>query len=80
MKRLWKFCQDQNRKKETTIHLFLFLNTILWCGIGALAWLLVGHFVCRDLLSLILFAGYAGVFPGWIGGAIFAMNAESSLA
>ena len=58
MKRLWKFCQDQNLKKETTIHLFLFLNTILWCG---------------------LFAGYAGVFPGWIGGAIFAMNAESSL-
>lgn len=64
MKRLWKFCQDQNRKKETTIHLFLFLNTILWCGIGAIAWLLVGHFVCRDLLSLILFGRIRRRLPG----------------
>ena len=80
MKHLWKFCQYQSLQKEGIIHLFLFLNTILWCGIGAISWFLVGHFFCGDLLSLILFAGYAGVFPGWIGGAIFAMNAESNLA
>ena len=42
--------------------------------IGATTWFVVSRVVLKDILWLFLLSGYAGVFLGMIGGAVYAMN------
>lgn len=80
MKKLWDFCKNKNLEKENQIKLFLLLNILCWGGIGAIAWLAVSRIALNSMTWLFVFVGYAGVFPGWIGGVLKAMNTEQELS
>ena len=54
----------------------MMLHMVAWCVIGAVVWMLISRIVLKDMLWLFLFIGYAGVFPGLIGGTLYAMNLE----
>ena len=79
MKKIWDFCKDKNLGRESKIRLFLFLNIICWCGIGAVLWLVVSRVALDNMIWLFVFIGYAGVFPGWIGGMLKMMNMGNEL-
>ena len=80
MKKIWDFCNDKNLGRESKIRLFLFLNIICWCGIGAALWLVVSRVALDNMTWLFVFIiGYAGVFPGWIGGMLKMMNMGNEL-
>ena len=62
MKKIWDFCKDKNLGRESKIRLFLFLNIICWCVIGAALWLIVSRVALDNMTWLFVFIGYAGVF------------------
>mgnify|MGYP006993039621 CR=1 FL=1 len=52
MKKIWDFCKDKNLGRESKIRLFLFLNIICWCGIGAVLWLVVSRVTLDNMTWL----------------------------
>ena len=76
MKKVWNFCKEKNLAREKKLTMFLMLHMVAWCVIGAVVWRLISRIVLKDMLWLFLFIGYAGVFPGLIGGTLYAMNLE----
>lgn len=58
---------------------FLLTNAVLWGVIGAVLWGVVSLVALKGISWLIIFAGYAIVFPGFLGGVLFAMNAETTV-
>ena len=73
-KKIWEFSEGKVLEKENRIKLFLMLNIVSWCMIGAVVWMAVSRVILKDILWLFLFSGYAGVFLGLIGGTVYAMN------
>lgn len=73
-KRLWDFCEEKDLEKRNKVKMFLILHILIWCTIGATTWFVVSRVVLKDILWLFLLSGYAGVFLGMIGGAVYAMN------
>ena len=73
-KKIWEFSEGKVLEKENRIKLFLILNIVIWCMIGAVTWMAVSRIIMKDILWLFLFSGYAGVFLGLIGGTVYAMN------
>jgi len=61
-------------KKERKQKLFLLMNTLLWCAIGALFWFVIGNRLAENNLLIICFIGYPGVFLGIVGGFIYLVN------
>ncbi len=80
MKKIWDFCKERNWEKDNRIKLFLFLNILCWCGIGAVLWLFVSRVSLNSMTWFFVFVGYAGVFPGWIGGVLRVMNDERDIS
>lgn len=72
-KKIWEFSEGKVLE-ENRIKLFLVLNIVIWCMIGAVAWMAISRIVMKDILWLFLFSGYAGVFLGLIGGIVYVMN------
>ena len=72
--KIWEFSEGKVLEKENRIKLFLILNIVIWCMIGAVVWMAVSRIIMKDILWLFLFSGYAGVFLGLIGGTVYAMN------
>lgn len=58
---------------------FLLTNALLCGGIGAALWGVVSLVALKGISWLIIFAGYAIVFPGFLGGVLFAMNGVNQL-
>lgn len=76
MKKVWDFCKKKNLEREKKLTMFLMLHMVACCIIGAVVWILISRIIFKDMLWLFLFIGYAGVFPGLIGGTLYAMNLE----
>lgn len=51
---------------------------IVW-GYRCTLWGVVSLVALKGISWLIIFAGYAIVFPGFLGGVLFAMNAETTM-
>ena len=78
MRWLWENIKNNICREEWQQRIFLFLNTVMWMGIGFLISLLIGV-ICMPvgwtLLGYALIAaGYAAVFIGFLGGCIFLMR------
>lgn len=56
---------------------FLLTNVLIWGIIGAVLWGIVSLAALKEVSWLIIFTGYAVVFPGFLGGVLFAMNEET---
>ena len=78
MRKLWDFWKNKKYGKKSMTGWFLLTNALLCGGIGAALWGVVSLVALKGISWLIIFAGYAIVFPGFLGGVLFAMNAEIS--
>ena len=68
---LWEWLDKKNMNEERKMHLFLFLNTIIFSIIGFLVWLAVSKFALNSLTWALCFIGYSGFFIGYLGGFIY---------
>ena len=73
MRKLWDFWKNKKYGKKSMTGWFLLTNALLCGGIG------VSLVALKGISWLIIFAGYAIVFPGFLGGVLFAMNAETTM-
>ena len=78
MKKLWIKCSKYQCKKEIPMHIFLFINFIVWILAGFVVSLVVNALTQADVQkaieNIVLFAGYSGVVIGWFGGLLFLMR------
>ena len=79
MRRLWDFWKNKKYGKKNMVGWFLLTNAIIWGIIGAVLWGIVSLFALKEVSWLIIFAGYAIFFPGFLGGVLFAMNEKTDL-
>ena len=79
MRKLWDFWQNKKYGKKSMTGWFLLTNALLCGVIGAALWGVVSLVALKGISWLIIFAGYAIVFPGFLGGVLFAMNAETTM-
>ena len=79
MRKLWDFWKNKKYGKKSMTGWFLLTNAVLCGGIGAALWGVVSLVALKGISWLIIFAGYAIVFPGFLGGVLFAMNAETTM-
>ena len=77
MRKLWDFWKNKKYGKKSMVGWFLLSNAGIWGIIGAVLWGIVSLAVLKEVSWLIVFAGYAVVFPGFLVGVLFAMNAET---
>ena len=77
MRKLWDFWKNKKCGHKSMVGCFLLTNALIWGIIGAVLWGIVSLAVLKEVSWLIVFAGYAVVFPGFLGGVLFAMNAET---
>ena len=56
---------------------FLLTNILIWGIIGIMLWGIISLVALKGITWLIIFTGYAAVFPGFLGGVLFAMNEET---
>lgn len=64
MKQLWQL--SHYHKKQ-----FLFINTVLFAGMGFLVWTVVRLFALKENMWAFCFMGYAGYFIGFLGGILY---------
>ncbi len=78
MRGLWKFVEEKCKKAKTKQRVFLILNTGIWSLAAFLLGMIISlglkPFGTEVLWNALLTAGYAGFFPGFIGGCIFLMR------
>lgn len=79
MRKLWDFWKNKKYGKKSMTGWFLLTNALLCGGIGAALWGVASLVALKGISWLIIFAGYAIVFPGFLGGVLFAMNAETTM-
>ena len=79
MRKLWDFWKNKKYGKKSMTGWFLLTNALLCGGIGAALWGVVSLVALKGISWLIIFAGYAIVFPGFLGGVLFAMNTETTM-
>ena len=76
MRMLWNFWKNKKNGEKSMVGWFLLSNALIWGMIGAILWGIVSLVALKEVSWLIIFAGYAIVFPGFLGGMLFEMNAE----
>ena len=74
MRKLWDFWKNKKYGKKSMTAL---LSSAM--VLGAALWGVVSLVALKGISWLIIFAGYAIVFPGFLGGVLFAMNAETTM-
>ena len=79
MRKLWEFWKKKDYDKKHTVALFLLTNAMIWGVAGAVLWMLTSLVALREISWLVVFIGYAVVFPGFLGGMLFTMNREKEL-
>ena len=71
MELIWTFVNKTELKDASKRRLFLFLTTAVFALLGFLVWLVVRQHAFGNWAWSICFAGYPGVFFGYLGGAFF---------
>lgn len=70
----------QGKNPDRRAGIFLILNILLWCGLAlalsVTASLLFAGTVKGNEITIFCIAGYAGFFPGFLGGALYLGNHE----
>lgn len=78
MKRLWMKCSQLKCNRDLQMHVFLFVNIIIWVLAGfllsSLGCFFFGISLREGMEQIIIVTGYAGVVMGWFGGLFFLMR------
>lgn len=74
MRRMWEFCSRKSMSGENIVRVFLGMNIVIWCIIGGIAWSVIRLVALKDVAWLVTVIGYAGFFPGFVGGMLYVMN------
>ena len=68
---LWKKIARSSFSKQRKMKLMLISNTLLFTIAGIILWGGIQLFALQEIKWAICFAGYAGFFPGFLGGVLF---------
>ncbi|MFR2511526.1 MAG: hypothetical protein ACLS9K_05215 [Lachnospira eligens] len=63
MKMLLNICKNTHLTEKKYEYLFLLLNTLAWCAIGFVVWVVVSIFAFRGTEWMFTFVGYFGLIP-----------------